>query len=439
MCVMRKFQHRGSFLVAVIILGAGGPVTAAPSRPSPAPAKQHQLTPDQLVQVVLARNPGIGAMESAVAAATARIRRAGAYDDPMISYAAAPNTAGTPGRGLNQIVQVSQTFPWPGTLSLRSRAASADARSTEHQLADLRLRLAAQARAAYAQWYYVHQALAINTHEQILLARLKDVAETAYSAGLAPEQDVLQAEVERTQLQNQALELDRRRQTVGAAINGLMDQDPDAPLPPPGTPPQHKLPALETLRSAALARYPRLKSLEARIHADQDRLQLAHKGYYPNFKVSTGYNSLWSNPDQRFLVGLSINLPFGANHSGQLDEANAHLRETQDNLRDARIRLVTDLDQAYAGARQDVRTVGLYTARLIPLSRQNLRAAEADYRSGHGDFLKLITAEQQYLMARLELARARADLYTQLASIDYQTAGAIFARRSSSSLEGPAP
>jgi len=73
------------------------------------------------------------------------------------------------------------------------------------------------------------------------------------------------------------------------------------------------------------------------------------------------------------------------------------------------------------------------------LTRLNMQAAEADYSSGSGDFLKLITAEQQYLMAELEVARARADLFTQWASLNYQTGGGLSPLSAATMLRGTSP
>lgn len=385
-----------------------------------------ELSVDRLVQQVLQRNPGIEAMQAAADAAGARIESAGALDDPMVSYVVAPNTAGGPHQGLNQNVQVSQRFPWPGTLALRSRAASAEAESADQRVVDVRLRLVARARAVYAQWYYVHRALAINAENTQLVTHLRAVAKTSYASGLAPQQDILQAEVELVRLQNQALELTRLQRTVQARINALQNLDPDTAVPAPAAlPAETPLPTSAALRVAALARYPLLRSLDASISASRDRVDLAHKNYYPNVSLLAGYNSLMDMPAKRLTVGVAINIPFGGNHRGEVGEANARLRESEARLADARNQLLSDLAQTHATANQIAATIRLYHGKLLPLARLNLQAAEADYSSGSGDFLKLITAEQQYLTAELELARARADFFTQLASLDYQTGGAL--------------
>ena len=384
------------------------------------------LSSEALVQQVLDRNQGIVAMRAAAEAATAQIESAGALDDPMVSYAAAPNTLGGPRQGLNQNVQFSQKLPWPGTLKLRTLAARAEAESAEQQVADLRLRLAAGARGMYAQWYYVHRALAVNRENIMLMTRLNRVAEAAYSSGLQSQQDVLQAQVELIRLENQALELGRMRRTVRASINTLLNVEPDAVVPAPeGLPTGTTLPAIAVLRDAALARFPRLLALDARLSASRDRLDLAHNNNLPKFNVMAGYNSLMDMPAKRLTVGVAINIPFGGNHRGEVGAAHARVREAEANWPNARSQLLGDLDQTWARASQAAQSIQLYSTRLLGLSKLNMQAAEADYSGGNGDFLKLITAERQYLGFTLELARARADFYTQRASLDYQTGGAL--------------
>ncbi len=400
------------------------------------------LSADRLVQQVLQRNPGIEAMQAAADAANARIESAGALDDPMVSYVVAPNTAGGPRQGLNQNAQISQKFPWPGTLALRSRMATAEAESADQQVSDLRLRLAALARADYAQWYYVHRALAVNAENTRLVTHLRSVAETAYASGQSPQQDVLQAEVARVRLQNQALELTRLQRTVQAKINALQNLAPDTAVPAPADLPREiPLPTSAALRDAALAHYPMLQSLDARVSASRDRVDLAHKNNYPNVSLLAGYNSIMDLPAKRLTVGVAINIPFGGNHRGEVSEANARLHESEAKLSDVRNQLLSDLDQTRATAAQAVATIQLYNGKLLPLIRLNMQAAEADYSSGSGtgDFLKLITAQQQYLMAELELARARADFFTQLASLNYQTGGTLWPSSVSASSRNTTP
>lgn len=396
------------------------------AHPAAAAPATNSLSPDQLVRSVWQRNQDIDAVRATAIGAQAKIQSAGALDDPTVSFAIAPETAGSNSIP-EQNLQVSQAFPWPGTLHLRRQVAEATAQSTDAQVADLRAQLAARARADYAQWYYVHRALTINAKNQVLVTRLGKVAEAAYASGQSPQQDMLQAELELTRLNNQALQLERLQRTVQARINTLQNLLPETDVPPPADlPAETPLPTEAALRKTALAHHPRLESLNARVSASRSGVELAHKGYYPKLKVVAGYNSLWPVQSKRLTMGVAVSIPFGANHRGEVGAAEAQLQESEARLASARSQLLGDIDQSYATAAQALATIHLYHGKLLPLTELNLRAAEADYGGGSGSFLQLITSEQQSLQAQLELARAQADFYTQVASLNYQTNGALW-------------
>ena len=421
---MNRNRYQAS---AALLLLLAAPAIASPTATSPSQQPDKTFNPVQFVQAVLASNRDIRAADAAHSAAVARITSAGALDDPIVSYTAAPETAGMP-NGYRQVIQFSQAIPWPGVLSLRESAATAEAGSAEYQLADTRLRLAAKARAAYADWYYVHKALAINATDITLVGHLKSVARAAYASGQAPQQDVLRAEAELLRLQNQTLELNRRERTVQADINQLLDAPPDTPVAPPGDLPEPPLAeTLETLTSAVLAQNPALKGWDKQISASRDRVELAEDGFLPNFNFVAGDNQLMSPWQMQYTVGVAVNIPIGAKHSGDLDEAHAKLNQSQQYYFAVRDRLLADLSQSYAAVKQLHATIDLYDKQLVPVADLDLHAAEADYSSGSGDFTKLIEAEQQYLMVELERERARADYFTQFAALDYQSGGTIFA------------
>ncbi len=391
---------------------------------SPADPGGSTLDPGQFVRRVLDRNRLIKATDAERRGALARVASAGALEDPVISYNTTPETVDTK-NGYLSVYQISQKIPWPGVLSLRTKAAMEEAGSVADQLADTRLRLAAKARAVYADWYYVHKALAINATDIALVERLRAVARAAYASGQAPQQDVLRAEVERLRLQNETLDLKRRETAVQADINQLLDTGPAAAVPPPGPRlPEPDVPAdLNRLNAIALAQNPALTGWNKQVSASRDRVALAEDGFYPNLTFMAGQNQLMQPYQKQYTVGVSINIPFGANHTGELDDSYAALDTRQQRYLALKDQLLADLSQTYAALRQLHDSIALYDGHLLPVATLDLRAAEADYRTGDGDFTKVIAAEQQLLKIELERERARADYFIQFASLDYQTGG----------------
>ncbi len=379
-----------------------------------------QLTAARLAEAVLARNPGVKALEAAAQTAEFRIAPAGALDDPSLSYAAAPETPGGP-RGLQQRIEFSQPLPWPGKLTLREEAARQRATAAAEDIEELCLRVAAAAKSLSAEWAYVHRAREINREHQALLQELRRVAEARYAAGRAGQQDALQAEVARARLAAEAITLERRRREVQARINALLNRPAQADLPPPAALPEPiTLPPLASLQQSAAHEHPALARVRARIAEAQAQKDLAEKDFYPDFRVMAGYNSLWDNPDKRWTIGVGINLPldYGDKRNAALDAARAELIRSRWQMTDREARLLGELESARAGVEAAASVIGIHQSRLLPLAEDNLAAARADYRAGAGSFLNVIDAERERLRTEEGAARARADYVRRLAELE---------------------
>ena len=384
------------------------------------------LTADDLASWVLEVNPGLSAIQSAAEAAAYRIESAGSLDDPMMRYAVAPLTADAD-RSLNQQLSFSQKFPWPGTLAAREAAARHEAVAADRGVDALRLRIIAQAKSAHAEWRFVHEGLAIYSATKRLLDDLIAAALTRYAAGSALKQDVLQAEVERANLDRYLLLLARQRANVRARINALLNRSPETPLPAPARIPIRSTPpALEALQVLALDQHPELSRLDARISASRSRVTVAEKAFYPNFEVGVGYNGVMDDTDKRPLIGVTINLPFDRDkRRAELGRAKADTQRAQWTLVERRAELLSDLAQARAEVLEARSSVALYSTKLVPLAAEYLEATIADYQSGSGTFLNVITAEQRKLSTDLELARARSDYARRFAELERWVGGSI--------------
>ena len=387
------------------------------------------LSAEAFAEAVLAQNADIEAMRQAVVAAVAQIKPAGALEDPTFSISAAPRTFGS-ATGATGDVELNQPLPWWGTLDARKQAARATAEAAGHDLDALRLRLRALARGAFSDWVFVHQALEINAANQSVLTELRNVARIRYATGQAPQEDVLQADVQRALLKQQRLEWERQRTVVQARMNALLERLPQTAVPPPAElPTSVDLPAEEILARRALE-HPRLEQLEAQREAAEAQERLADKERYPRFGVSVGYNNMWSDPAMRPMVGLSFTLPIDqAKYRASLDAAHAQARRSASTLEEQRASLLADLSADYASVQESAQSLALYRDELVPLARNTLEVARAEYGSGKGDFLNVLTAEQHRLDTEIGLARTQSEYYQRLAELEQASDGGLLAPR----------
>lgn len=413
---MIAVPHSKNYLYSILLIASA--VGAAESDFTA--LKESTLTPNLLVELVLRVNPGIAELLAAADAAAFNVEPAGSLDDPVFSYAFAPRTFGRAGQGLNQRIELSQRIPWPGTLAARAQAARSSAIAANESVDALRLRVAALARSAYAEWYFTHRALEIHDSTHELLEELRSVAETRYAAGLTLQQDVLQVEIEQLHLHRHGLMLRQLKDTARARINALLNRPPDAQVPEPGpiSIPQNVAP-LETLQNHALVSHPELRGLSAQIASHEAQVTVAEKALLPDLRFTAGYNSLWDEADKRPVIGISINVPFNrSKRKAEVSRAKAEVRRTQSRLADQRSQLLSELARVHAELIESLESVWLYEKSLLPLANEFLEAALTDYQSGAGDFLSVIAAEKHRLTAAEELERNRADYLRRSAELE---------------------
>ncbi|MEO7208000.1 MAG: TolC family protein [Steroidobacteraceae bacterium] len=419
------------FLVVGIAYHAAGRVQAADlTAPGDADPPQTPLSAEAFTAAVLEQNASLEAMRQAVVAAVQQIKPAGALEDPMLSLSAAPRTFGS-ATGPSGDVEVSQALPWWGTLDARTEVARAEAEAASHDFDALRLRLAVLARGAFADWVFVHRALEINAANLSVLGELRSVARVRYTTGQAPQEDILQADVERAQLRQQKIEWERKRTVVQARMNALLDVAPRTEVAlPVDLPTAVSLPAEEVLEQRALG-HPELEQLEARVRAAQAREQLEEKKRYPQFSLSTGYNNMWSDPAMRPMVGVSVSIPLNqGKYRAAIAAAHAQARRSASTLEDQQASVRADLASAYASVLEAAQSLALYRDELVPLARNTLEVARTEYGSGRGDFLNVLTAEQHRLDTELGLARMQSEYYRDIAELERASGGGLLAPRS---------
>ncbi|OQK18291.1 hypothetical protein AU255_10830 [Methyloprofundus sedimenti] len=386
------------------------------------------LSASQLVLLVLQANPRLNIAQASWQASLARIEQQSALDDPQFQYSFAPLTGDSQkpnGQNLDfgQRFEISQKIPFPGKLFLRGEVAEYQAISQQQNIKTLQLLLASKAKTLFADSYFIHQAIAINQINQTLLQEFRDIALTQYSTGKVSKQDVLHAEVELTLLKHQTIVLQNEKKVILAQLNTLLNRPVDSPLSlPTQLSESNKLPDFKLLQKIALRSRPELKAITADINAYKTQNKLAALDYYPDLKVSAGYNSLWDNEDKRFNMGIGINIPLNQSKRRAAEqEAKANSQQAHWRKIDVEARINEELAVAYSQVEESLHLLHLYRQQLSSLANANLAAAKADYQSGKGDFLSLISSEKNRLQTQLQTAQALANVHRNFAKLEQAT------------------
>jgi len=376
-------------------------------------------------------HPALLAQRHAAAGAATRIESAGALPDPMFSIElrdftdASNNDTGArvdlfPPRIRGAAgFTVTQSLPWFGKRDLRRALASAESDVAVHTVAVSWNNLSWQIKQTFAEHYLQGASLRYGRENLALLDQLAAIAEVRYANGLAPQQDVISAQTERTALASELVTLEGGSSRSSARMKSLLGRPSGLKLKAP-----ERLRELPTkldgaqLEARLLARNPLLAADAARIAAAEKNRELTWRERYPDVNVGLAATQQRNLP-------TSYNLMFEINIPLQQGARRAREREAERELEAARARrAATQLEQQAAiaenlaalQAAQRVET--LIATSLLPQADLTLQAALIGYETGRVDFAAVLDAQRRIRQARAAQVRARVEQELRRADIE---------------------
>ena len=395
---------------------------ASPAHAEPAAESGHApgATLDGLLALAHRLSPTLAARALEVDAAAARVRAAGALDDPTLRITS-DEDRGSHGQRLNKMIYgVEQEFPLWGKRELRRRVAEAEADSVRAQERVAALELDARIRVAFAQFYQASRSLEIEDGVHALLHTVAQAAQTRYAQGLGTQSDAIRAEVERSRISLERERLTRDRRMAEARLNGLLARPADAPFAEPealpAVPPAEQL-AADRLLERARQHSPLVVGADAEIAAAEGGRQLVAKSWYPDISLGAAAIQREAGPDGYMLsAGLRLPLQWGL-RDAQAHEAAAKLEAAQKRRDASLLDLQGTLGETLAELEAARRTENVVTADLAPQTTAAYRSALVAYQSGRGDLTAVLEAAHHVQEVRLERLAAQVDQQTALAEI----------------------
>ena len=378
-------------------------VLLAASAQAPAQEAEGLSLPD-LVREALDHNPEIQTAARTLEAKRARVPQAAALPDPMLMYGVINEGRPVPFQTLGErdfseaYVGVSQDLPFPGKRRLRKEAAQEEVEAAQSAYEGARRRVAADVAEAYYDLYATHAARDVVEESTRLLEQLVKVAHTRLSVGQTSQQDVLDAEVEMSRLEERRTELNARRAILEERLRSLLYRRTAEPLgrPMPVTPTALPGPLDELLRQAE-EQSPAITE-KARTVAQAERLaDLAKRDRKPDFSVNFTYHNR-RRLDPMYSFGGTLTLPNLHGRQGHaVEEAVASLGGARSGVDMARADVRYAVTVAYQTASSAGRLLRLYDEGILKQARLSLDSALAQYRVGKTEFLTLITSWRRLL------------------------------------------
>lgn len=381
---------------------------------------------EDLLEELPARNPELMAARKRWEAMEKRPGQAGALPDPTLRLGYTSVGSPLPGAGLGSApmaslgIGVAQGIPFPGKRGLRSAIARREADAESFVYEATRRNLVRRMKSAFYELEYIHHALEVLGRNRDLFGRLAQAAELRYAAGMATQQDLIKSQVEISLLETRILEFERRKGSLAAEINALLDRDVDAALGRPGAPGEPPpLPSLEALKQGALQGSPVLGARKALIDGSQLGSDLARRDYYPDFEVMGGYGNQGSMEDAwEFQIQVSLPLFFASKQRLRLEESVVRLAEARKTYRAEEQRIQQGIRTAWLEAGTARRLMELYSRMIVPRATLALESSLASYGTGKVDFLSVLSNFTAVLEHEMNYYQARARYLQALAGLE---------------------
>lgn len=395
-------------------------------------AAQEQPSDSLLVRLTreaVEANPGLVSQRTMARAAEVRVRSAGALPDPTLETGVMNLTL--PDFGFRQSdftevhVQLSQEFPWPGTLGARTAQSRAEARMRTAEAASRGRDVAVRTAELYYRLRYVIAARATLERQRGLLTAAVDVATARYASTAVPQSDPLQARVALARLETEEAELEAEERGLRARLAAIRNVPAAESL---AVEPIRAESVAALIRAAhdSLARaadsvvdHPRVAVRLAQVEAAERQARVEQLSARPDFTIMTRYGArpLGSDFFSAF-VGVRLPLWAGRKQHRLAEAARIEADAARAEADDERAALAAELEEAQADVAAGARRLELLTDRVVPAARATVEATLRTYRVGQIEFVTVLAAEDALYRAELDAARVAAEHLTHLVTVE---------------------
>jgi outer membrane protein, heavy metal efflux system len=426
--------------IAILVTLGSAALLARPASAQASSPAALRLSRREAISEALARNPGLLASKEQVEQARAAVVTATAFPDPTLAVDVAGQSKPlNPNSNNSNDIGFGVTFPFPGKTRLRGQVAKADLAAAEFTLTQLQQSVASQTAQAYdGILVALRHAEDLKQGKQLALDFLAKT-KARFLAGTVPKVDVVKAQVDVSQADNDLIANERSLLTAQANLNRLLGRSGGAPIE---TTDSLEVPAsiaeLEALEKLAQSSRPELRSLEIQRQGASAATKLARRYWAPDLNLTFSRNAVDGSPTT-YTTGVGIGFPifFRQHLQGEVASAIHREQELAANVSDLVAQVSLDVRTSYASASTALRQAIFLRDELLPEAREVYRVASVSYGLGGASALELLDAKRTLLDAEKQYADALAAANDAQAALELAVGAALPAAPSSAASSAP--
>jgi outer membrane protein, heavy metal efflux system len=257
-----------------------------------------------------------------------------------------------------------------------------------------------------------------------LATRLRDVAQQRFEAGEVARLEVLSAEVEMKQRENEARQADAEQQAALMELNALLNRSLQDQLQLSTTLEQQPAALnLDWLIARGMAQNYELQSVLQEMKAEEARLALVRAERVPDLDTEGGTEIHDAEHQYGWRFSLRMELPIFNRKSGEIFHSNAQLAALKAQQQVTEQKLRAAISGAYIKYQAASFQAQNYTTQILPEAQELEQLAEDSYKEGKTGILSVIEAQRNVRQIRLEYLDALMQLQTAIS--DLETAAGV--------------
>lgn len=388
-------------------------------------------TPTPLSQLLVeaeANNPEISAADHDARAARQVVPQMTTLPNPQFTYQQLSVGSPKPFAGYTNSdfgyigVGASQELPYPGKLRDRGIVAERDADTKQAEGEVTKTGIADAIKANYLQLAYLQQTLGILQKNETVLEQLIQDAIAHYQVGQGMQQDVLQAQVNRTRIVKEITMHHQEMGQIQAHLKGLLNRDQGSP--DIITEDLIETPLKRTsqeLLAAARQNNPQIQVDASSIRKEDAQVASTKREGKPDFEV--GY--MYQNTDRKYrdyyMFTFDVTFPRRSRVNAEIAEAGEKRSKSQKTLEAHLQQELAEVQEEYVKAIGDQELLTEYHDGLIPQSDAAYHAELNAYASNREQFSHVLSYFTNLLSMKLECAQTLVDHETALVHLETLT------------------
>lgn len=319
-------------------------------------------------------------------------------------------------------VGFSQDLPYPGKLRLKGEITQKEADATQQKYESIRRAVLAAVKGTYFHLGYLAKQQKILGEDELLLRQVEQAAESRYRNGMGNQQDVLQAQLERTKLLREVNMNQLEQGKTQAELKHLLNRSQTSTDIATAELSESTLAYdFDQLLAGARANNPDLAGMQKMVERQGLQIDLAKKDFWPDFNVQ----GMWQRTDPsqfrayyQFTVGMRIPIYRSRRQRPELAQAESDRDRAKSDYETQTQQTAFQLRQEFVSAEKSAELLKIYREGLLPQARAELQAGMAAYQSNRQDFQALLASFLDVLKLDEEHWQTLLDHETALAQME---------------------